>query len=208
MKTFLLAAIAAVTLGTATSAATITNGSFEFPGTTSGPFTTLSAGSGDLTGWDIDSGSVDLINTLWEHSDGSYSLDLDGNAPAAISQVVTGLNVGDTYQILFDMASNPSATGSTIKSLNVTVGSTVETYTFDRTGQTLADMGWVTFAFDFTATASDMRLIFASNSRSGPFGPALDNVRFASPAPVPLPAGGALLLGGFGLMALRFRHKR
>jgi choice-of-anchor C domain-containing protein len=192
-------------IGGGVHAATITNGSFEGPGTYSGPFQTLVAGSGALPGWTIEYGSIDLINTLWQHGDGNYSLDLDGNSPSSISQEITGLTSGQSYSILFDMAGNPGG-GDAIKHLTVAAGNDVGRYTFDITGKSVTNMGWQTMQFDFTADASSVILEFMSGSASGPFGPALDNVRFTpAPAPVPLPAGMGLMLSGLGLMALRRR---
>lgn len=194
--------IAGMLLATGVSGATITNGSFEQPGTYSGPFTTIQSNSGGLYGWDVTAGSVDLINTLWQHSDGNYSLDLDGNAPATISQSISGLTVGQTYTVLFDLASNPASAGSIFKTLTVAAGLDAQRYLFDRTGQSVGNMGWVTETFTFTAANETERLEFMSTSENGPYGPALDNVRFA-PAPVPLPAGAVLMLSALGLLSLR-----
>lgn len=201
MKTLGLA-LFGMTLATGAQAITIVNGSFELPGTYSGPFTTLSAGSTALTGWDIDSGSIDLINTLWQNSDGFYSIDMDGNAPATISQQLNGLVVGQTYSILFDMAANVGGPDD-FKTMTVAAGLDAQRYVFDGTGKSHANMGWETNQFDFVATATSEKLEFMSTSLSGAYGPALDNVRLA---PIPLPAGGLLLVTGLGAMALRRRR--
>lgn len=197
MKTFAIA-LAALAFAGSAHAATITNGSFEAPGTYSGPFTTFGAGTPAGFGWTV-TGSIDLINTHWQASDGSYSLDMDGFGPGSISQDISGLVVGREYKVLFDMAGNPDG-GAPVKTLTAAAGYDAQRYSFDTTGQSRGDMGWVTHAFVFTATANTETLEFMSTSFSGPWGPALDNVRLA---PVPLPAGGVLLLGGLGLLALR-----
>ena len=76
-----LAGLAFVALAPLASAAPnlIVNGSFEANSINfTGGFSTLAAGSNALTGWNITAGSVDLINTYWNPSQGHYSLDLSG----------------------------------------------------------------------------------------------------------------------------------
>jgi choice-of-anchor C domain-containing protein len=190
------------------NAATITNGDFELPGTFSGGFAPLSAGSTAIAGWSIDSGSVDLINTYWYNASGNYSIDLSGGGPATISQTVTGLVKGNWYSIFFDLAGNPAG-GSVVKSLTAVLGSVGGgTFTFDTTGQTLATMGWLTQSFAFQANSTSALLSFTSNENSA-YGPALDNVRIAEKvAAVPVPAAGGLMVAGLGLLGFMRRRKR
>ncbi len=100
-------------------AATVQNGGFESPGTFSGSFQTINAGSAALTGWSIDIGSVDLINTYWQSGSCSYSLDLSGNAEKSI-----GVSIGgDSRNFSFDTTGNSRASmGWTLKSLDFTAG--------------------------------------------------------------------------------------
>jgi Protein of unknown function (DUF642) len=101
------AATVAVPLGSA-GAATIINGSFE-EGVDPGTFVTLTAtDSSSITGWKVSSGTIDYIGTYWTAADGSRSLDMNGLAPGAISQVITGLTFGHQYEVTFDLAGNPA----------------------------------------------------------------------------------------------------
>lgn len=152
-----------------------TNGSFE-TGTDPGVFTQLHAGDNtSIPGWTVVSGSVDYIGTYWESSDGDRSIDMTGSngQPGAISQTFPTV-AGHTYTAAFDLAGNP-ACGPVVKTLNVDAGGTPNTYTFDTTGKSLADMGWTQETFEFTATGANTTLTFTSLD-SGFCGPALDNV--------------------------------
>lgn len=201
-KIIAIAAIAS-TFGMSAGAATIINGSFENP--LSAPITTLGTGSSGLTGWAVE-GSIDLIGNYWAASDGNQSLDMNGLfAAGAISQQIADLVIGATYTVLFDMAAN-AANAPTVKSLMVTAGNDSELFTFDSTGKSNSNMGWVTKSFQFIATDTTQVLRFASaNDPNGAWGAALDNVRFA---PVPLPAGAPLLLAGLAAFAVLRRRKR
>lgn len=197
--------------GAATAqAATIVNGSFEAPTATSGSFNTYAAGSGLLSGWTISNASIDHIgNGFWQASDGVQSVDLNGNqGPSTISQVVTGLVAGKTYNILFDLAGNPQGQ-PTVKTIDVSIGMAgAGSYSFDTSGATTGNMGWQTKTLSFVAGGTSGLLSFASTTALCCWGPALDNVRIEEvTSAVPLPAGGVLLLTGLGVIALRRRRR-
>lgn len=201
-------AVAAISASCAfgANAAVIMNGSFEDV-VVVGAFDTYNAGNTSLTGWSIDSGSIDHIGSYWQSSDGVQNVDMSGNSPAVISQTIIGLVVSQVYKIFFDLSGNPDGP-PVLKSLDVSVGGPATTYTYDVfvNGNTLANMNWVTNFFTFVATSTSQTLSFASvNDNFGYYGAALDNVSIAA---VPLPAGAPLLLGGLVALAALRRRRR
>ena len=187
------------------SAVTIVNGSFE-TGPNPGVFTTLGNGDTSITGWTVVGLGVDYIGTYWQASDGVRSLDLNGNDQGGVSQMLTGLTVGQTYNIGFDMAGNPDG-GSGVKILVASDGgSQSDVFSFVQGGNTRASMGWQTMNYQFTATGSTANLTFSS-AQNGPYGAALDHVTING---VPEPATWALMIlgiGGIGGMA-RYRRRQ
>jgi choice-of-anchor C domain-containing protein len=174
----------------------IYNGSFEL-GTNPGSYTTVYAGGTNITGWTVTSGSVDYIGTYWDASDQDRSLDMNGAYQAgAIASTSFATTTGAWYEIAFDMAGNPDVQG--VKNLRVSAANSYKDYTFNTTGKTKTNMGWVTETFTFKAIGTSTTLQFASlNPTPDAWGPALDNVRGYM---VPLP--GALILLGAGLVRL------
>ena len=186
-------------------AVTITNGSFEqgnYINNGSG-FMTLNAGAGNLTGWSIDSGSIDWINTYWQPADGSFSVDMSGNGAGTISQMLDGLTVGQQYKITFDLAGNPDGDPTTKELTVAAVGS--QNYFFSVAGHSKTNMGWVLESFVFSAADTSALLSFASDV-SSPYGPALDNVSIST---TPLPATWIMFLSGIlSIGCLTYRSRK
>jgi choice-of-anchor C domain-containing protein len=208
-----LVALLAVSLWSATALAQpFQNGSFETGGVTPCNTFNVPAGSTLITGWTVSVGNVDWLGAPvpacgWQASNGGASLDLVGSGAGGIGGVQQTFDTipGRTYVVLFDLAGNSGAP-PTIKPLAVTVNGVTTNFTFDTTGTSGTNMGWVTRSVQFTATGASATLNFVSDvSPSGGTlnaGAALDNVRVqllgdgAASAPIPLDWAhvGAMLL--------------
>jgi len=161
----------------------VVNGSFEL-GTDPGISSEVDApDSTTITGWSVESGSIDYIGTRWMAGDGSRCLDLSGTSAGTISQQISGLTRGQTYRLSFLMAGNPELIPQlpAVKQLRATVGSISQEYSFDATGFSPANMGWILQTLDFRAAVSSLTLSFTSLT-DGLGGPALDAVSI-QPAP-------------------------
>ncbi len=216
MKAYILAAsLAALPFVQSASAATIVNGDFE-QGTVTNPggFDTLGDTFGllstDLTGWSI-GGSIDHIGSYWQAANGSnQSLDMSGGDAGSISQTVSGLMIGQLYEIFFDLAGNPDG-GPDPKTLEVSMTPSIgmaTSYDFFVGGAmpaTHANMYWEHNIFSFVASSTSAVLKFASLTHT-PYGPALDNVGIQTV--VPVPAGAPLLIGGLALLGALRRRRR
>ncbi|MFM2027034.1 MAG: hypothetical protein RLZZ339_1751 [Cyanobacteriota bacterium] len=195
----------------------ITNGSFENgvpipPGdlttTPIGGFLSLFSGdSTSITGWTVGGNStpaVDYISTLWDAADGVRSIDLNGAGTGSISQVIN-TEIGKTYRVTFDLAGNPTAPPDT-KLMQVSAAGAFQDFSFDITGKSTTNMGWVSKSWDFTATGTTTTLQF-SGINSGAAGAALDNVSVMlsstppTPTSIPEPSSilGLLSLGVLGI---------
>ena len=198
-------------------AAPFQNGSFENasvdPG---GSFVTLADGSTQITGWTVISGDIDYIGLYWAASNGTRSLDLVGDQNVGGVEQTFDTVPGATYQVSFDLAGNPQGPPA-VKPLQVSAGAVVQNYTFDTTGKTLSDMGWVTHQLTFTASGPTTTLSFVSDTTGLGccYGAALDNVIVqlvqlpAAAAPVPLEWSGpfaALLILAAALLIYRRRR--
>ena len=180
----------------------IQNGSFETATVNPGTDTLLNAVSTVITGWTVSQGSIDYIGTVWQASNGVRSLDLSGGNAGRIQQTFN-TTVGGTYRVTFDLAGNPTG-NPTIKEMRVSAGGNSADFSFDITGKSLSNMGWVSNSWDFTATGTTTTLSFL-NLADTAYGPALDNVSviaLSSPPPsIPEPSSvlGLLSLGVLGI---------
>lgn len=200
VTTAVLSALCGLLFSVASYGATVSieNGSFEQPGTFTGTYQSLPAGSSVISGWTIGGAGVDLIGTYWSASDDDYSVDMNGANPGSLSQNVENLQVGEEYQITFDMAGNPD-NGPVAKQLLVSIGTDSETFQFDTTGKTRANMGWEQRIFTFVAD-NTMNVLSFTGIGAGAWGAALDNISIVQISQVPVPA--SLLLFGTALGAL------
>jgi choice-of-anchor C domain-containing protein len=179
------------------------NGGFE-TGPAPGSFITLGSGSTAITGWTVGGGGIDYIGSYWQPSDGSRSLDLNGNLPGSISQTFDVVS-GQTYQVTFYLAGNTDG-GPAIKTLTASIDSTVFLASFDSTGKSRSDMGWMQYSFLFTANGPTETLSFQSTTLEGnAYGPALDNVSVAA---VPESSTWAMMILGFlGVGFVSYRRR-
>jgi choice-of-anchor C domain-containing protein len=162
--------------GIASALPLVTNGGFE----TSSPqfsdtFTTIPGTAFTVPPWNIDAGSIDLINTYWQPHTGSYSIDLAGNAPGTISQTIAS-EAGQTCDLTFWMAGNPDS-GPVTKQVQVSWGGVPkETFSFDTTGNSRASMGWVQKGISGLAASGPTVLEFKDVSGTDFYGAALDDI--------------------------------
>ena len=172
-----LAFVASISLAGSTFAFSgVSNGSFESGTFTTNPFDTLTVGATDLTGWTVDSGSIDWIGSYWRAAEGLRSIDLNGFDSGTISQTLA-TTIGNTYIVTFDLSGNPVG-DPTLKTLTFGAsGAATNTYTFDTAvaANTLDAMKWAEHTYSFLATSSSSVLTFTSTI-AGAYGPALDNV--------------------------------
>jgi len=150
----------------------VTDPSFESP----------NVGAGQVTfnvnevfgGWSISGGSVDLVGTKWKAALGRQSLDMNGTSPGSLYQSLHTTQ-GQKYRIAFALAGNPDC-GTFVKVLRVYWGGAqVGRFTFDTTGHTHQNLGWVARSIVVQAGTGLTQILFASGT-SGSCGAALDDV--------------------------------
>ncbi|WP_055555257.1 choice-of-anchor C family protein [Streptomyces sp. NBRC 110028] len=191
IRTFVAAVIiAGVLTGTGTGAALAApaashfdDGSFETPRMAAGTFVNVGTG-GSIGPWKVTGGNVDLIGAgFWQAAEGDQSVDLNGGDAGRVSQTFTTVP-GKRYTVTYSLAGNPAG-GPAVRTGKVLVdGQNFQDFTFDVTGRTTANMGYVTHEVSFVATGATTTLAFASTV-SGAYGPVIDDVsvRHCEPCP-------------------------
>lgn len=197
MNTRLRIAASLLVIGSSAAQANlVVNGSFEH-GIEPGLFINLLGGSTAITGWVVTGSKIDYVGSIWQASDGSRSLDLDGStlpqANGGVAQTFA-TTPGVAYTVTFDMAGNPANT-PTLKPMRVSAAGQSQDFMFDITGATFDHMGWLAKTWTFTAVAATTTLEFRSLTPPGQmgWGAALDNVSVSA---VPEPGAWVLMLAG------------
>lgn len=152
----------------------ITGGSFETP--VVAPYSWFRFSSGQsMGGWQVTSGSVELVDGHWQAADGQQSVDLSGAVAGSISQTFP-TTPGSTYVVTYALAGNPSSPTSPIKTGRVLVdGQEVQAFSVDTTGKSANNLGYVTKRVVFEAGGTSTTLAFASTT-AGTDGPVIDKV--------------------------------
>lgn len=151
------------------------DGSFEYPTAPANAFTTLSSGR-SIGPWKVTRGAVDLIGAgFWQAAEGSQSVDLNAAQPGTVSQTFR-TTPGQKYTVRYALAANPAG-GPAVKTGSVLIdGQNFQDFSFNSTGKSRANMGYVTREVTFVATGSTTTLGFASTV-AGAYGPVVDDVR-------------------------------
>jgi choice-of-anchor C domain-containing protein len=200
--------VLATLLGVSTAQANlIANGSFELGQDPGAGWFQLGPGSTYIDSWTIVLGSIDYMGTHWLASDGHRSLDLDGWNVGRIEQSFPTV-AGTQYYASFDFAGNPEGGSNPRKIYFGIVGDSAHSASFDITGHSISNMGWVTEGFYFTAIGTTSTIYFGGDPGSTTYGPTLDNVRVEL-ASIPVPPT-VWLLGSslLGLASWRRLRKR
>ena len=178
-------------------ASLISNGSFESATIDPGAFILVGVGSTAIDNWTVIQADIDYIGTGWDASDGLRSIDLGGGIGAAGGIEQTFLTTpGASYLVSFDLAGNWGGV-PTIKTVTVAADGQSADFTFDVTGKSAMNMGWINVLWKFTADDNSATLQFLTSDTN--YGPAIDNVSVNIEA-VPIPP--AVWLFGSGLLGL------
>jgi choice-of-anchor C domain-containing protein len=163
----------------------VTNGDFETP-VISGAFLQTST----LSGWTVVSGDVDIVRSYWTPAQGDQSIDLWGCAANGIIRQALTTSGSTAYNLSFFLAGNPVEGGVNTAGPRtgvVRVGTTpggadlvTQNLTFNTSGKSLTNMGWITQSINFAASSGTTYLEFedTSNAPGQPCqGIALDDIR-------------------------------
>lgn len=197
------------------SANLVSNGGFEDP-VVGYPFVGYSLAGKGMTGWTINSGSIDIIHGGWTSHSGDQSIDLAGINKGKISQTIATADLTGTYDLQFWLAGNPYTQGKKVLIVywdGNEVTPTTGSLTFDTTGKSYTEMGWTLVTISgLKATKTTTELVFEQGATNDQrCGVVLDDISVEDqpvdpPTPVPefptvaLPV--AFLIGFVGIIMM------
>ena len=129
-----------------------------------------------VDGWTGD-GMALAGSELWNPVSGDTSLDLNGDGPGTLSKTID-TEVGAEYEISFKMSGNPHGQRG-IKSLELSAGDDIGSFSFDTSSISRVDMQWQTVTMTFVADGPTSNVTFSSTT-PGSVGAVIDNVSIAA----------------------------
>jgi|GEM_PF-1135958 len=119
-----------------------------------------------MPGWVVESGTVEINGTYWQAAEGTQSLDMNGifDEIGTIYQDVPTVP-GQNYKVRFAYAGNPECESPTLKTANAYWnGMLLANLSFDITGHSKTNMGWIYYEQVVTATSTNTRIRFQATS--------------------------------------------
>lgn len=197
----------------------IVNGSFEDPnindfwGTRqaaagdllSGPagyWAQLQAGNGELTGWAVTQGNIDIVRNEWPAFDGFQTIDLVGFDLGGLQQTFS-TTPGSLYHLSFEYGNNPSNGGGTAQ-IDLIGQSSIFSDTIAHYNSGNPSLNWVNYTTDFVADSYTTILRFTALTKTNSGGILLDDVSVVQSVPEP----SSVILTSSGLMVLACVRRR
>lgn len=153
---------------------------FETPLAPVGSFSEPSAGQ-TIGPWTVTPNNVDLNGRgFYQAADGVQSVDLSGNSPGGVARSFDTFAFPlplYTYVITYCLAGNPDG-GPPVKTGQILVnGTPVQNFSFDTSGKSRSNMGYLPQSVKFTSTGHSAKVEFRSTTTTV-YGPVIDKVAF------------------------------